>query len=101
MSNDQTSISHTLNTTAEELRNFDWCAPSSIVPSPADDTPNDHSLKQRYQRNMLARYPDFEAQTATDIAELKNEVSRLSDMNKVMVWLLLGVMFIQGITQLN
>lgn len=101
MSNDQTSISHTHNTTAEELRNFDWCGSSNIVPSQTEGTPNDLSLKQRYQENMLARYPEFEAQTATDITELKHEVSRLSDINKVMVWLLLGVMFMQVITQLN
>lgn len=100
MSNEK-SISHAPDTTAEELRDFDWCDPSSIVPNQTDGTPNDPSLKQRYQEIMLARYPEFEAQTATDITELKHEVSRLSDMNKVMVWLLLGVMLIQGIAQLN
>lgn len=98
MSNYQTSISHTHDTTAEELRNFDWYGSSNIVPSQTEGALNNHTLKQRYQENMLARYPEFEAQTATDITELKHAVSRLSDMNKVMVWLLLGVMLIQAIT---
>lgn len=106
MSNEQTSISHTHDTTAEELRNFDWCDSSNIASShtdskPSNHTPSDHALKQEYQENMLARYPDFEVQTATDITELKHEVSRLSDMNKVVLWLLLGVTFMQVITQLN
>ena len=106
MSNDQISISHTHDTTAEELRNFDWYTSSNIASShtdskPSNHTPSNHALKQEYQENMLARYPDFEVQTATDITELKHEVRRLSDMNKVMVWLVLGVMFMQVITKLN
>lgn len=80
---------------AKELREIDLSADSS------DNLHANSSLKQQYQKNMLERYPEFEAQTATDITELKREVSRLSDMNKVMVWLVLGVMFIQAVTQLN
>lgn len=80
---------------AKELREIDLSTDSS------DDLPLDDNLKQQYQKNMLERYPDFEAQTASDIAELKHEVSRLSDMNKVMVWLVLGLIVMLTITQIN
>ena len=80
---------------AKELREIDLSVDSS------NDVPPDDTLKQQYQKNMLERYPDFEAQTASDIAELKHEVSRLSDMNKVMVWLVLGLIVILTITQTN
>tara|TARA_B100001179_G_C18600574_1_gene409959 strand:- start:3370 stop:3639 length:270 start_codon:yes stop_codon:yes gene_type:complete len=80
---------------AKELREIDLSVDSS------NDVPPDDTLKQQYQKNMLERYPDFEAQTASDIAELKHEVSRLSDMNKVMVWLVLGLIVMLTITQTN
>ena len=80
---------------AKELREIDLSVDSS------NDVPPDDTLKQQYQKNMLERYPDFEAQTASDIAELKHEVSRLSDMSKVMVWLVLGLIVMLTITQTN
>ncbi|PAT63105.1 hypothetical protein [Psychrobacter sp. JB193] len=80
---------------AKELREIDLSADSS------DDVPLDDTLKQQYQKNMLERYPDFEAQTVSDITELKHEVRRLSDMNKVMVWLVLGLIVMLTITQTN
>lgn len=69
---------------AKELREIDLIADSS------DDLPIDDNLN-----------PDFEAQTASDIAELKRNVKSLSDMNKVMTWLLLAVMTMLTITQIN
>jgi len=45
---------------AKELREVDLGVTSS------DDVPLDDTLKQQYQKNMLERYPDFEAQTASD-----------------------------------
>lgn len=79
----------------KELREIDLSADSS------DDLPSDDTLKQQYQKNMLERYPDFEAQTVSDITELKHEVRRLSDMNKVMVWLVLGLIIMQVIDLSN
>jgi hypothetical protein len=80
---------------AKELREIDLSADSS------DELSLDDTLKQQYQKNMLERYPDFEAQTVSDITELKHEVSRLSDMNKVMVWLVLGLIVMLTISQTN
>ncbi|MGP5167349.1 hypothetical protein ACTXJ2_08325 [Psychrobacter alimentarius] len=80
---------------AKELREIDLSADSS------DELPPDNNLKQQYQKNMLERYPDFEAQTVSDITELQREISRLSDMNKVMVWLVLGLMIMQVIDLSN
>ena len=86
---------------ADELREFDWDAPAH------DDYPHglrpsvDEYLKQQYQACMLARYPDFEAQTASDITALKHEISRLSDVNKVMVLLVLSLIVMLTITQTN
>lgn len=89
--------SQTANTEAiaKELREVDLGVNSS------ECLPIDNTLKQQYQKNMLERYPDFEAQTVSDITELKHEVSRLSDMNKVMVWLVLGLIVMLTITQTN
>lgn len=52
----------------------------------------DEYLKQQYQQNMLARYPDFECRTDKDIAQIKQSVDQLYVFNAfVVVAVVLGL----------
>ena len=81
---------------ADELREFDWDAPAH------DDYPHalrpsvDEYLKELYQKNMLARYPDFEAATENDIAKLKLQMDQMYVFNMVIV-VFLGVLCALGL----
>ena len=81
---------------ADELREFDWDAPAH------DDYPHplrssvDEYLKQQYQANMLARYPNFEATTENDIAKLKLQMDQMYVFNMVIV-VLLGLLLALGV----
>ena len=78
---------------ADDLREYDWSAERS---SPTATTPKrpsvDEYLKQQYQQNMLARYPDFECRTDKDIAQIKQSVDQLYVFNAfVVVAVVLGL----------
>lgn len=98
---------------ADELREFNWSAQSNtdapampnLHPQPSVDeylngeVKNRPSvadyLKKRYQENMLARYPDFEANTETDIAALKLQMNQMYVFNMIIV-ILLGLVALLG-----
>lgn len=80
---------------ADDLSEYDWSAERS---SPAATMPKrpsvDDYLKQQYQKNMLARYPDFECRTDKDIAALKNAVDQMYMFNVIMVMALVFALVI-------
>lgn len=80
---------------ADDLSEYDWSAEHS---SPAATIPKrpsvDDYLKQQYQKNMLARYPDFECRTDKDIAALKNAVDQMYMFNVIMVMALVFALVI-------
>ena len=80
---------------ADDLSEYDWSAEHS---SPAATMPKrpsvDDYLKQQYQKNMLARYPDFECRTDKDIAALKNAVDQMYVFNVIMVMALVFALVI-------
>lgn len=80
---------------ADDLSEYDWSAEHS---SPAATMPKrpsvDNYLKQQYQKNMLARYPDFECRTDKDIAALKNAVDQMYVFNVIMVMALVFALVI-------
>ena len=80
---------------ADDLSEYDWSAEHS---SPAATIPKrpsvDDYLKQQYQKNMLARYPDFECRTDKDIAALKNAVDQMYVFNVIMVMALVFALVI-------
>lgn len=80
---------------ADDLSEYDWSAEHS---SPAATIPKrpsvDDYLKQQYQKNMLARYPNFECRTDKDIAALKNAVDQMYMFNVIMVMALVFALVI-------
>ena len=83
---------------ADELRDYDWSAQTRArtpaMPKPERPTVDDY-LKKQYQANMLARYPEFEATTETDIATLQHQMSQMYVFNMIVV-MLLGLLLILG-----
>lgn len=81
---------------ADELRDYDWSAESASLAAqtPKRPTVSDY-LKKQYQANMLARYPEFEATTETDIATLQHQMSQMYVFNMIVV-MLLGLLLILG-----
>lgn len=80
---------------ADDLSEYDWSAEHS---SPAATMPKrpsvDDYLKQQYQKNMLARYPDFECRTDKDIAALKHALDQMYVFNVIMVMALVFALVI-------
>lgn len=80
---------------ADDLSEYDWSAERS---SPAATIPKrpsvDDYLKQQYQKNMLARYPDFECRTDKDIAALKHALDQMYVFNVIMVMALVFALVI-------
>lgn len=80
---------------ADDLSEYDWSAEHS---SPAATIPKrpsvDDYLKQQYQKNMLARYPDFECRTDKDIAALKHALDQMYMFNVIMVMALVFALVI-------
>lgn len=80
---------------ADDLSEYDWSAEHS---SPAATIPKrpsvDDYLKQQYQKNMLARYPEFERRTDTDIAALKHALDQMYVFNVIMVMALVFALVI-------
>lgn len=80
---------------ADDLSEYDWSAEHS---SPAATIPKrpsvDDYLKQQYQKNMLARYPDFECRTDKDIAALKHALDQMYVFNVIMVMALVFALVI-------
>ena len=78
---------------ADELLEFDATAQTH------DDFPTTHRpsvdeyLKQQYQKNMLERYPNFEAKTETDIAALRHQMCQTYVFNMVLM-LILAVLLV-------
>lgn len=85
---------------ADDLSEYDWSAERS---SPAATMPKrpsvDDYLKQQYQKNMLARYPDFERRTDTDIAALKHALDQMYVFSAIVV-MLLALVLLFGVWQL-
>jgi len=83
---------------ADELRGYEWSAQTRFgtpaMPKPERPTVDDY-LKKQYQANMLARYPEFEATTETDIATLQHQMSQMYVFNMIVV-MLLGLLLILG-----
>lgn len=79
---------------ADELRGYDWSADatdSSKTSADRDRQSVDDYLKQQYQQNMLARYPEFERRTDSDIQALKLAVDQMYVFNVIVcLALLLG-----------
>ena len=80
---------------ADDLSEYDWSAEHS---SPAATIPKrpsvDDYLKQQYQKNMLARYPDFECRTDKDIAALKHALDQMYVFSVIMVMALVFALVI-------
>lgn len=81
---------------ADELREFDTTAQTHDDVPPVDRLNVAEYLKQQYQANMLARYPNFEATTENDIATLKLKVDQMFVFNTVVV-VFLGVLCALGL----
>lgn len=85
---------------ADDLSEYDWSAERS---SPAATMPKrpsvDDYLKQQYQKNMLARYPDFECRTDKDIAALKHALDQMYVFSAIVV-MLLALVLLFGVWQL-
>lgn len=84
----------------QELRDYDWSAqpesPASAIPK--RPSVNDY-LKKQYQKNMLARYPEFERRTDCDIAQLKRALDQMYVFNAIVV-MLLALVLLVGVWQL-
>lgn len=84
----------------QELRDYDWNAqpesPASAIPK--RPSVNDY-LKKQYQKNMLARYPDFERRTDCDIAQLKRALDQMYVFNAIVV-MLLALVLLVGVWQI-
>lgn len=80
---------------ADDLLEYDWSAEHS---SPAATMPKrpsvDDYLKQQYQKNMLARYPEFERRTDKDIAALKHALDQMYVFSVIMVMALVFALVI-------
>lgn len=80
---------------ADELREFDWDSQSrngtqALPLWPEQDTPAkrptvDDYLKKQYQANMMARYPEFERRTDTDVAAIKQALDQMYVFNIIVV----------------
>lgn len=85
---------------ADDLSEYDWSAEHS---SPAATIPKrpsvDDYLQQQYQKNMLARYPDFECRTDKDIAALKHALDQMYVFSAIVV-MLLALVLLFGVWQL-
>ena len=81
---------------ADELREFDATAQTHDDVPPVDRLNVHEYLKEQYRDNMLARYPNFEATTETDIATLKLKVDQMFVFNTVVV-VFLGVLCALGL----
>lgn len=85
---------------ADDVSEYDWSAERS---SPAATMPKrpsvDDYLKQQYQKNMLARYPDFECRTDKDIAALKHALDQMYVFSAIVV-MLLALVLLFGVWQL-
>lgn len=85
---------------ADDVSEYDWSAERS---SPAATMPKrpsvDDYLKQQYQKNMLARYPDFECRTDKDIAALKHALDQTYVFSAIVV-MLLALVLLFGVWQL-
>ena len=57
------------------------------MPMPKRPSVDDY-LKKQYQKNMLARYPEFERRTDCDIAQLKRALDQMYVFNAIVVMLL-------------
>lgn len=74
---------------ADDLREYDWSAEHSSPAMPMPKRPSvDDYLKKQYQKNMLARYPEFERRTDCDIAQLKRALDQMYVFNAIVVMLL-------------
>ena len=82
---------------AKELRDYDWSAEATDSSKPSanrDRLSVDEYLKQQYQQNLLARYPEFERRTDSDIQALKLAVDQMYVFNVIVcLALLLGATF--------
>lgn len=80
---------------ADDLSEYDRSAEHS---SPAATIPKrpsvDDYLKQQHQKNMLARYPEFERRTNTDIAALKHALDQMYVFSVIMVMALVFALVI-------
>ena len=80
---------------ADDLSEYDWsaerCSPAATIPKRPSV---DDYLKQQYQKNMLARYPDFECRTDKDIAALKHALDQMYVFNVIMVMALVFALVI-------
>lgn len=80
---------------ADELLEFDATAQSHDDLPPVDRLNVAEYLKEQYQTNMLARYPNFEATTENDIAMLKLKMDQMFVFNTVIA-MFLGVLLVLG-----
>ena len=84
----------------QELRDYDWNAqpesPASAIPK--RPSVNEY-LKKQYQKNMLARYPEFERRTDCDIAQLRRALDQMYVFNAIVV-MLLALVLLLGLWQL-
>lgn len=80
---------------ADELREFDATAQAHDDLPPVDRLNVAEYLKEQYQTNMLARYPNFEATTENDIAMLKLKMDQMFVFNTVIA-MFLGVLLVLG-----
>lgn len=85
---------------ADDLLEYDWSVErnSSIATTPKRPSVDDY-LKQQYQKNMLARYPEFERRTDTDIAALKHALDQMYVFSAIVV-MLLALVLLFGVWQL-
>ncbi len=85
---------------ADDLSEYDWsaerCSPAATMPKRPSV---DDYLKQQYQKNMLARYPEFERRTDTDIAALKHALDQMYVFSAIVV-MLLALVLLFGVWQL-
>ena len=85
---------------ADELRDYDWNAqPESLASSISKRPSVNEYLKKEYQKNMLARYPEFERRTDCDIAQLKRALDQMYVFNAIVV-MLLALVLMLGLWQL-
>ena len=81
---------------ADDVSEYDWSAERRRPAATMPKRPSvDDYLKKQYQKNMLARYPEFEATTETDIATLRHQMSQMYVFNMIVV-MLLGLLLILG-----
>lgn len=85
---------------ADELLDYDWNAqPESLVSAISKRPSVKDYLKKEYQKNMLARYPEFERRTDCDIAQLKRALDQMYVFNAIVV-MLLALVLLVGVWQI-